>query len=137
MGCIEITVVVLSISICRPQARPQQLPGRWVGALESRVLRAELTPGPTGLTGVLRLEGGRDLMVVRAGESSSRVYLETDELVFVGVLRSGSIVGRVYRGSEELSFELHRDEMTTDPPRGRSSRRRWPDLIRLMAYALE
>jgi hypothetical protein len=108
MGCIEITVLVLSISICRPDVSPRRLPGRWVGALGSKALRAELGPG---LNGAVHIEGTGELTVVRAGESSRRVYLETDGLVFVGVLRNRSIVGRVYRGAEELPFELHREQV--------------------------
>lgn len=117
MSCVEITVLWLAISVCRPEASPQRLPGAWVGAVESngelKLLRAELVRGRSGLTGVLHLEGAGDFSLRRAGESSSRVCLETgtergNELVLVGVFRGDSIVGRVDHAGEELRFELHR-----------------------------
>jgi hypothetical protein len=116
MSCFEITVLWLSISVCRPDVLPQRLPGAWVGAVESggerKPLRAALVRGRSGLTGVLRLEGAGDLRLLRAGESSSRVFLETgargDEFVFVGVFREGSIVGHVDHAGEQWPFELHR-----------------------------
>lgn len=106
MACVEIAVFVLSISICHSDPAPRQLPGRWVGTLASKIVRAEIGPG---LTGAVHVEGAGDFDVIRAGESSRRVYLETDQLVFVGTMRNRSIVGRVYRGREELPFELHRE----------------------------
>jgi hypothetical protein len=116
MSCFELTVLWISISICRPEALPQRLPGAWVGTVESggelKPLRAELVRGRSGLTGVLHLQGAGDLRLLRAGESSSRVCLETgtggDEFVFVGVFREGSIVGHVEHAGERWPFELHR-----------------------------
>ena len=124
MSCIEITVFWLAISVCRPEAAPRRLPGAWVGTVEShgerKLLRAEFVRRRSGLTGTLHLDGAGDLSLRRAGESSSRVLLETgtaggDEVVFVGVFRRDSIVGRVDQAGEKLPFELHRAASAARP----------------------
>jgi len=116
MNCVQITVALLSISVCHHEPSPQRLPGLWVGTLESgselTVMRAEFFLGRSGLSGALHLEGAGDLTVLRAGENRSHVYLVTgsgdDEFVFVGVFREGAIVGRVLHAGVQLPFELHR-----------------------------
>jgi hypothetical protein len=125
MSCIEIGVLWLSVSLCHPDPAYQRLPGVWVGTLESgaglKLMRAEFVRGRSGLTGVVHLEGTGDLTLLRAGESSRRVYLQTgtgaDEFVFVGGFREGSIVGRADHAGKHSRFELH-----VDP----SSRAAWP-----------
>ena len=114
MSCIEITLVLLSISICRPDTSIRRLPGAWVGTLESRgelkVIRAEFVRGRSGLTGAVHLEGEGELALLRAVESGSGVYLETrdDDFVFVGSFREDSIAGRVHHAGEQFPFELRR-----------------------------
>ena len=133
MGCIElILAALLSISICHPAPSYRRLPGRWVGTIESRgelkAVSAEFVRGDSGLTGALHVEGEGDLPLLRAGESRSRAWLEAGELVFVGAISEGAIVGSVLRGGEQTPFELHRAaaaEATASPPAARPARRRW------------
>jgi len=115
MSCIEIGVLLLSISVCRPDASPRRLHGTWVGTLGQKVLRAEFTRG------ALYVEGAGELTVLRAGESSSRAYLEAgDDFVLVGAFQGDTMVGNAYRAGEELPFELHR-EAHISPPRAHRS----------------
>ena len=73
MNCIHLTVALLSLSVCHPEAPPQRLRGVWVGTLEVggdlKFIRAEFH---SGVKGTLHLEGGGDLTLVHASESSVR-----------------------------------------------------------------
>jgi hypothetical protein len=116
MSCIELTVVLLSISVCHPDASPRRLPGRWVGAWESggelKLMRAEFVRGHWGWTGALHLEGAGDLPLLLAAESRKYVYLQTrDDFAFAGVFRDGAIVGRVLHAGQHFPFELHQMEI--------------------------
>jgi hypothetical protein len=113
MNCIQLTVVFLSLSACHPDAPPQRLRGVWVGTMEAggdlKFIRAEFH---SGAKGTLHLQGAGDLTLVRASESGSHAYFEmrrgSDEFVFVGTLREGSITGSVHRAGQQLPFALYR-----------------------------
>ena len=116
MSCIQLTVVLLSLSTCREEGPPRRLAGAWVGLLdvdgEPRFVRAEFTPGRSGMTGSLHLAGAGEMILVRASESDGSVGFEMrrgdDELIFLGAFDADSIVGFVHHGGELIPLELHR-----------------------------
>ena len=131
MNCIHLTVALLSLSVCHPEAPPQRLRGVWVGTLEVggdlKFIRAEFH---SGVRGTLHLEDAGDLTLVKASESDGYICFVMrrgdDEFVFAGILDGESITGRVLHGGEQVPFELHRTlEIEARPSRpSRGSRAR-------------
>jgi len=125
MSCTEITVALISISICHPAASPGGLPGRWVGAVqwggEVRAVRAEFVRGPAGVTGLIHVEGKGDLPLVEADESRNHVHLEAPGFIFLGSFQDDAITGLMLHAGQRLPFELHRTVYVQGKARGRSA----------------
>lgn len=127
MSCIHLTVLFLSLSICRQEGPPRRLPGVWGGTLEvngeRRPVRAEFTPSGGEMTGRLHLAGAGDMTLGRVSESDGSVGFETrrgdDELIFIGAFREQAIVGRAHYAGEQVALELRRAPGTERRARSR------------------
>ena len=92
MSCLEITVIMFTLSICRPEA--PRLHGEWAGTMEIDGVERAVTVSFDER--VLRAEG-EQLPVVRAARSGGRVAFavsrDGEELLFVGSAEGGAISG--------------------------------------------
>jgi hypothetical protein len=107
MTCVQLTVLVVSFSICRPAA--PRLRGEWVGTMEDGGGIAFVRARFDGGEGVLHVGGRGRFTLARAAESGDRVAFEmrhgSKELLFVGVFSGDSITGTA---GASRRLKLHR-----------------------------